>query len=80
MSLNLATVLTETALEAPDAPAHRLVIGRISEMGVIQTLLDDVLGGVSRVLVLQGQPGIGKTALLQEMAERAAKGGLRLSF
>jgi DNA-binding CsgD family transcriptional regulator len=79
MSLNLATALTEAALEAPDAPAHRLVIGRISEMGVIQALLDDVLGGVSRVLVLQGQPGIGKTALLQEMAERAAKGGLRLA-
>jgi len=55
-----------------------MLIGRIAEMGVVQDLLDDVLGGASRVLVLRGQPGIGKTAL-QAMAERAAKGGMRLA-
>jgi hypothetical protein len=47
-------------------------------MGVVQGLLDDVLRETSRVLVLRGQPGIGKTALLRAMAERAEKGGLRL--
>jgi DNA-binding CsgD family transcriptional regulator len=56
-----------------------VLIGRGAEMGVIQALLDDVLGGASRVLVLRGQPGIGKTALLQAMAERAAKSGMRLA-
>jgi hypothetical protein len=59
--------------------ATRMLIGRAAEMGVIQALLDDVLGGASRVLVLRGQPGIGKTTLLQAMAERAAKDGLRLA-
>ena len=56
-----------------------MLIGRAAETGVIQSLLDDVLGGASRVLVLRGQPGIGKTALLQAMAGRAAKGGVRLA-
>jgi len=55
-----------------------VLIGRGAEMGVIQGVLDDVLGGTSRVLVLRGQPGIGKTALLQAMAERAEKSGPRL--
>src|SRR5580700_9455962 len=55
-----------------------MLIGRSAEMGVVQGLLDDVLRGTSRVLVLRGQPGIGKTALLRAMAERAEKGGLRL--
>jgi DNA-binding CsgD family transcriptional regulator len=55
-----------------------VLIGRGAEMGVIQGFLDDVLRGTSRVLVLRGPPGIGKTALLQAMAERAEKGGPRL--
>ena len=56
-----------------------LLIDRIAEMDVIQSLLDGVVDGASGVLVLRGQPGIGKTALLQETAERAVKGGMRLA-
>jgi hypothetical protein len=48
-------------------------------MGVIQALLDEVGAGASGVLVLRGQAGIGKTALLRESAERAAKAGTRLA-
>jgi DNA-binding CsgD family transcriptional regulator len=56
-----------------------VLIGRAAEIDVIQDLLDDVLGGASRVLVLRGQPGIGKTALLKATAERAEKSGMRLA-
>jgi DNA-binding CsgD family transcriptional regulator len=56
-----------------------MLIGRSAEMATIQDLLDGVLGGTSRVLVLRGQPGIGKTALLQAMTEKAAKDGMRLA-
>jgi len=49
-----------------------MLIGRSAEMGVVQGLLDDVLRGTSRVLVLRGQLGIGKTALLRAMAAAAA--------
>jgi tRNA A37 threonylcarbamoyladenosine biosynthesis protein TsaE len=38
-------------------------------------LLDRMRGSSSGVLVLRGRAGMGKTALLREMAERAASGG-----
>src|SRR4029077_10825922 len=62
----------------PDRGTTEMLIGRDAEMAVVQGFLDDVLRGTSRVLVLRGQPGIGKTALLQSMTERAEKDGLRL--
>jgi len=55
------------------------LIGRTAELGAVQTLLDDVRAGSSGVLVLRGQPGIGKTALLRETATRAANQGMRLA-
>jgi predicted ATPase len=45
-------------------------------MVVMQSLVDRVREGSSGVLVLRGQAGIGTTALLREMAERAAMGEL----
>jgi hypothetical protein len=39
---------------------------------MLDRLLAEVRGGRSRVLVLRGEPGIGKTALLDYAAERAA--------
>jgi DNA-binding CsgD family transcriptional regulator len=38
--------------------------GRPRECGIIDELLDDVRHGESRTLVIRGEPGIGKTALL----------------
>jgi DNA-binding CsgD family transcriptional regulator len=51
--------------------AARLV-GRAPESGVLEGLLEVVRGGESRALVLLGEPGIGKTALLEHLVERAA--------
>ena len=55
------------------------LIGRTSELEIVQTLLDDVWAGSSEVLVVRGQAGIGKTALLRETAERAANAGMHLA-
>jgi hypothetical protein len=38
--------------------------GRGQQCGVLDGLLADVRAGRSRVLVIRGEPGIGKTALL----------------
>ncbi|MFI7610404.1 AAA family ATPase [Nonomuraea terrae] len=48
--------------------------GRRHERDTIGRLLRDVRDGRSRVLVLRGEPGVGKTALLDYLVERAPTG------
>jgi DNA-binding CsgD family transcriptional regulator len=52
-------------------PAQRLT-DRISERRTLDRLIGAVRAGESRVLVLRGEPGIGKTALLDYASSRAA--------
>jgi DNA-binding CsgD family transcriptional regulator len=52
---------------------------RLTETAVMQSLRDGVRAGSSGVLVVRGQVGIGKTALLRDMAERAANEGMRVA-
>lgn len=49
------------------------LIGRAAERGVLQRLIDSVCGGGSRSLVLIGEPGIGKSVLLEDVVARAAQ-------
>jgi hypothetical protein len=51
--------------------AGTVLVGRQREQAVIDKLLVDVRSGHSRALVLRGEPGIGKTALLDEIVARA---------
>jgi hypothetical protein len=44
---------------------------RHSERGVLDRLIDAVRGGESRVLVMRGDPGVGKTLLLDYLLSRA---------
>ncbi|HET9974590.1 MAG TPA: AAA family ATPase [Streptosporangiaceae bacterium] len=46
--------------------------GRDRELSVLGTFLDAVRAGGSRVLVVRGEPGVGKTALLDCLAWRAS--------
>jgi DNA-binding CsgD family transcriptional regulator len=60
-------------LTATDKPAtSRLLRGRRSECEALDRLLESVRGGESRALVVRGEPGVGKTALLEYMLERAS--------
>ena len=45
---------------------------RRAERGVLDGLVEAVRAGESRVLVVHGEPGVGKTALLDYLAARAA--------
>lgn len=47
-----------------------MLLERDIEMGVVDGFLDDVRGGEGRIMVLEGPPGIGKTALLDELERR----------
>jgi len=49
----------------------RVLRGRRDERAVLDGLLDEARGGGSGVLVLRGEAGIGKTALLEQAIESA---------
>jgi DNA-binding CsgD family transcriptional regulator len=52
--------------------ARMSLLGRADECAVLDGLIDDVRQGVSRSLVLRGEAGIGKTALLKYLVESAS--------
>ena len=47
------------------------LLGRRAEREVLDQLLNDMLAARSRVLVLRGEAGVGKSALLRYLADRA---------
>src|SRR5689334_3717603 len=51
---------------------HKDLLGRGRECGRLDALLDDVRRGEGRALVLTGEAGIGKTALLEHLVESAS--------
>jgi DNA-binding CsgD family transcriptional regulator/tetratricopeptide (TPR) repeat protein len=55
----------------PSNIPQRGLLGRRSESTTLDRLLDAVRAGESRALVIRGDPGVGKTALLEYVAERA---------
>jgi DNA-binding CsgD family transcriptional regulator len=48
------------------------LVGRLAECGMLDRLVEAVCAGESRALVLCGEPGVGKTALLQHLIRGAA--------
>ncbi len=72
-----STANHETATNLPETEPASLVPGstlrgRRSECEMLDRLVADVLAGHSRVLVLHGEPGAGKTALLDYLTVSAA--------
>jgi DNA-binding CsgD family transcriptional regulator len=60
-------------------PPHTLR-GRSTELGVVVDMLRAVARGRPAVLVLRGEPGIGKTALLRAAVEQAGRFGFRTAY
>jgi DNA-binding CsgD family transcriptional regulator/tetratricopeptide (TPR) repeat protein len=54
------------------APGGLLLRGRLDECAVLDVLLDGARNGQSGVLVLRGEAGVGKTALVEHAIESAA--------
>jgi hypothetical protein len=57
-------------MSTPDL--ERGLLGRQSERAALDLLLSAVCAGESQTLVLRGEAGVGKSALLEYLAERAA--------
>ena len=62
----------------PRAGAHRSsLLGRLAERATLEQLLDRAQTGQSGVLVMRGEAGIGKTALLEYARDTASASGFR---
>jgi DNA-binding CsgD family transcriptional regulator len=53
-----------------------LLLGRRNECAALDQLVASVRGGRSRALVLRGEPGVGKSALLEYLVRRASGCGI----
>ena len=60
------------ATRSPIGARAAALKGRRRECGVLDRLIEAVRGGESRALVVHGEPGVGKTALLEYLVERAS--------
>ena len=58
-----------------DLPTSADFVGRQREMGELVSALDDALAGKGRLVMLVGEPGIGKTRTAQELASIAEHKG-----
>src|SRR5918994_5654277 len=52
-------------------PASEHLVGRAADLGSLDNLIVELEGGTSAAVALMGEPGIGKTRLLAELADRA---------
>jgi len=60
---------------APFRGSATRIIDRERECRTLDQLLAAVRGGESRALILHGEAGVGKTALLEYLSERASHAG-----
>ncbi|MCI0830090.1 MAG: AAA family ATPase [Chloroflexi bacterium] len=61
-------------------PRESGFIGRQQELAVLTTALDEALSGRGQMVMLSGEPGIGKTRLAQELASRAQSLGAEVMW
>ena len=54
------------------------LVGREAVLGVAEAALAEMLSGAGQLLLVTGEPGIGKSALLAEVARRGAHRGARV--
>src|SRR5690606_35989733 len=54
------------------------LVGRVDEVAMLREAVVHVASGECRVVVLQGEPGVGKTRLLDELTAMATANGFRL--
>jgi len=59
----------------PSGPAASKLIGRERELTLLEAALDATRDGARRLVLVSGDAGIGKTRLIEELAEQAASSG-----
>jgi len=70
--------LADTVFVEPAQVASSTFVGRDREMGELNKALEASLAGQGRLVMLVGEPGIGKTRTAQELASRAESRGAQV--
>jgi DNA-binding SARP family transcriptional activator len=74
----LAFVEQEWSVPEPAEVSQLAFVGRERELGELATCLEDACLGHGRLVLLSGEPGIGKSRLADELIARARAGGARV--
>lgn len=77
--IRLARLLGEAGFQ----PWHRpggTIVGREAERARLRAVLDDLLDGRGSALVIEGEPGIGKSRLMADLAEAASDAGVAATW
>ncbi|MDQ3548709.1 MAG: AAA family ATPase, partial [Chloroflexota bacterium] len=67
---------SDNAISVPAASVP--FVGRERERGLLQHALDEMLAGAGRMILLAGEPGIGKTRLAEQLAVESSERGVRV--
>ena len=81
--LEQAILVQDRALDRPPAQAEEpggVFVGRERELSALLGALEDALSGRGRLVLLAGEPGVGKSRLADELAVRASARGARVLF
>jgi len=70
----------QTTEPAAAVAASDGLIGRRSELAVVARTLRETKGGARRILLIEGEAGIGKSRLIEEIARRATSDGFTTLF
>jgi DNA-binding SARP family transcriptional activator len=65
---------------APQAGGEWPLVGREAQLAAFEATLAGASAGRGRVVLVAGEPGIGKTRLAEEVARRAAAGGFGVAW
>ncbi|HEX5826389.1 MAG TPA: AAA family ATPase [Candidatus Limnocylindrales bacterium] len=64
--------------DAPAPPSSTLLVERDTELELLEASLDDAGRGRGRLIVIEGEAGIGKSSLVERLARRAHTKGMRV--
>jgi DNA-binding SARP family transcriptional activator len=67
-------------LPAPLALTRAPIVGREAELGALADAVREAAAGTARLVLVAGDPGIGKTTLAREAASRAAAAGAAVLY
>ncbi|MGH2532590.1 MAG: helix-turn-helix transcriptional regulator [Thermomicrobiales bacterium] len=74
----IAPVARATARVDPAAPERGRFVGRTVELDLLLKRLDASVAGHGSIVVVNGEPGIGKTRIAEETADQAASRGVQV--